>query len=213
MVSEVVENDIFLANALKRGYANLSQVARMIRPIVRDRLNSEVTEQAILSALKRKRASLPRAENRIMNVLAHSNLSLYGGVVKVVLGTESALQILGDILSGNKIYNIYVTTSPNYVTVIAEAQVIGEFRKDLERKAVHIAEDLSLIVIRGPEELIETEGFLAYLYEKLAMAGVNIEEATNSYTDTLVLLKASQAPRAFQALSDLMENARIRRFD
>ncbi|WP_162509455.1 hypothetical protein [Thermogymnomonas acidicola] len=91
MVSEVVENDIFLANALKRGgYANLSQVARMIRPIVRDRLNSEVTEQAILSALKRKRASLPRAENRIMNVLAHSNLSLYGGVVKVVLGTESA---------------------------------------------------------------------------------------------------------------------------
>ncbi|WP_171823458.1 hypothetical protein [Thermogymnomonas acidicola] len=45
------------------------------------------------------------------------------------------------------------------------------------------------------------------------MAGVNIEEATNSYTDTLVLLKASQAPRAFQALSDLMENARIRRFD
>ena len=49
-----------------------------------------------------------------------------------------------------------------------------------------------------------------YIYEKLATSGINVEETTNSYTDTIVVVSESQLDASFHAIMELIEYGRLR---
>jgi hypothetical protein len=71
-------------------------------------------------------------------------------------------------------------------------------------RAIEIKTGLSLITIHSTKEIIETPGVINIIYQTLADNGINIEDTTSSYMDTLLLVSNKDAGKAFNVLNDLI---------
>ena len=73
-VQQIIDNDLPLQDALQRGYANYSALARMIKPKVEQALGQKVKLESLITSVKRAKATYnyrPQREN-IMRIIAES---------------------------------------------------------------------------------------------------------------------------------------------
>lgn len=208
-VREVLERDIFLSVSLKKGYANLSAVARIIQPAIETRLGEKLNKEAVLSALKRNRDFTTNFEPAIKRVLAQSSIKLTTGMIKIVIPNGYLKNFLDAVSSEFVQDAFYLSVGIQHTTMIMETRIFNALSLNHRKNAADVKRNLSVIHIISPESIIETTGFLVSLYERLAMSGINLEETTNSYTDAIIVVKDQDAGRAFTAMSDLIKFSRI----
>jgi len=210
IVREIVSNDIFINTAIRNDYANLSSVTRILRPYVAERFGTDFSENAILSALKRFVSYKMSYEQDIFDVLANSTLQLSSGIVKVVTRTSSLKHITEIFASFPLLDSIYFSVGADYITIVLEEEKLQILKSLRAYEIVDSKNKLGIISIRSTTKMLRTPGFLMYVYEKLASNGVNVEETTNSYTDTIIVVDEKQLDLSFHALIKLIEYAKMR---
>lgn len=209
LVKEILERDIFLSISLKKGYANLSAVTRTLLPMVESRLGKKLNQEALMSALKRNRDFSTNFEPGIKRVLAQSSIKLTTGMVKIVIPNAYIQEFLDAISDEFVKDTAYMSIGMQHTTIILEERVYNGLPRNLNRNIIDNRKSVSVMHILSPESVIETPGFLVSIYERLAMAGINVEETTNSYTDAIIVVKDHDAGEAFTAISDLIKFSRI----
>ncbi len=210
VVKELVSNDIFINTAIRNDYANLSSVTRILKPYITERFGPDFSTDAILSALKRIVLDVSTYEEDILEVLAGSTVRLSSGIVKFVTRISS-LKHISEILASFPLPDsIYFSVGSEYITIILDVGKIQMFKELRAYEIVETKNGLGIISIRSTEKMLRTPGFLMYIYEKLASNGINVEETTNSYTDTIVVVSLKQLDQAFHALIELIEYAKMR---
>lgn len=211
-VEEEVSFDLSVQDALARGYANISGLARILAPRVQERVGKRVSEESVVSALKRLRRSYGPASQEIRRVLAGSVVNVRTHVSKVsVEKTRKSLQIVGSMLSSHQQDFIQVSESISSITLIFDQRLHKKVSRELSGvEVLEEGDDLAAIILQSPPEIITTPGCLISFYSQLARRHVNVEDTVSCHTDTIIVVKMKEVGRAFEALTELINEERAR---
>jgi aspartokinase len=199
-----------MQDALYRNYANLSALARLLKDELLKKYDRDASLEAITSALKRSRKKVASFYDKIYPIIARSSISVRTNVAKLSIArvgraTEMAL----NVLKGFEESFIHISESLTTITLIFDESVLEMIR--FEMKGLKILEErtgLAAITVHSPKEIVTTPGCALTIYWTLAKAGVNIEDTTSCYTDTIIVVDMNDVERAFGALTHLVSYSR-----
>ncbi|MGC8601613.1 MAG: ACT domain-containing protein [Thermoprotei archaeon] len=201
LIEDALTMDPCLERSLNNGYANLSAIARELHKIMP---REGPTLTSISSALKR-RARQKIDLQPLYRCVANSSLTVKTGLAKISLAPTDRDLVL---LEGLKNKIIGFSKGTETVTVLIDErdaegllnQVTGQV---LERKS-----ELTAIILRGPMEMLNTPGYMAFFLGILANKGISVDDIASSYVDVMIMLRNEDASRAFSYFSSAIEWAK-----
>lgn len=205
-IRRIVLASPFLEEGLSRGVMNYSALAREIRPQVAATLHRDVSESAILMALRRLSCELGTrsiAQERILresgDLTVRSHLSEF-----TFRRSESILDPLTRLLDEvRESRDLFLTFTQGVfeTTVIASAGLEPTIREIFRDEATvsHLT-DLSALVVKLPEQAVSMPGIHYPILRQLAWKGVSIIEILSTYTELTIVLEHAQVERAFATL-------------
>ncbi len=211
-VREEVNFDLSVQDALARDYVNLSALSRMLVPKVARRTRRKVREEGVITALKRLRESYAPASHEIGKVIAGSIVNVRTHVSKLsVEKNKRALQTVASMLASHQEDFIQVSESLSTITLIFDQRLHKMVRKELSGGEI-LAEgdDLAAITVQSPEKIVSTPGCIIAFYNQLSRRHVNMEDTVSCHTDTIIVVKMKDAGKAFEALTELIDEERKR---
>jgi hypothetical protein len=211
-VRRLIQLDPCLDSALRRGFANASAVARILRPQVEALIGASVTEGSVLAALKRmRRPELSGGpELPVARVLSASRLDLKTGLGKIVLRrTPQVADALGELAARHRRMFLQVLQGISSYTVVHESRLRDEILRSVPSGSV-LAESsgLAALTVVSPPEISETPGVVSALLQRLASRGVNVEEVVSCHVDTIIIVRSEEGGRAFDSLQELISECR-----
>ncbi len=210
VVQDLISRDLSLQDALQRGYANYSAVARMLQSRVEGILDREAKLEGLITSVKRAKTAYQLPGGDITRVVAGSTLNIRTDVAKVsVEKTNRTLEAIRRALGKFLGEFLHVLVGISAVTLIFDQRrskdVCSMFLKDevLDKK-----QDLAAVVVQSPREIIDTAGCITTFYNQVSRRHINIEETVSCFTDTIIVLSMDDIDKAFTALTDLIAEAR-----
>ena len=209
-VRDEVNFDLSVQDALVRDYVNLSALARMLVPKVAAKTGTPVNEESVITALKRLRGSYSPASHEIGKVVAGSFVNVRTHVSKIsVEKTKRTLRVVGSMLSNYQEDFIQVSESLSAITLIFDQRLHKKVKRELSgAEVLEEGDDYATIIVQSPDEIISTPGCLIAFYNQLSRRHVNIEDTVSCHTDTIMVVKMKDVGKAFEALTDLIEEER-----
>jgi len=209
-VRNEVNFDFSFQDAIARDYANLSGLARVIRPKVAARMGKkvkDVNEEGIISSLKRIRDDYAPGSSRVASVVANSVVNVRTGISRLsVEKTRKTLQTVSTLLSSYQEDFMQVSESLSSITLIFDQRLHKEVRKALSSvEFLDEGEERAAITVHSPKEIITTTGCISSFYDQLSRKHVNIEDTVSCYTDTMMVVTMKDAGKAFEALTELID--------
>lgn len=208
---EAVNSDLSVQDAIARDYVNLSKLARMIRPEVEKRTKKRVgSVEGIVTSLKRLRDAYRPTSSNIGKVIAGSVVNVRTHVSKLsVEKTKRTLESVGEMLYNHREEFIQVSESLSAITLIFDQRLHRRVRSEMARATILEEGDFyAAIIVQSPPEIISTPGCVMSFYNQLARKHVNIEDTVSCYTDTIIVVKMDDVGRAFETLTELINEER-----
>ncbi|MEM0075343.1 MAG: hypothetical protein QXR69_03515 [Conexivisphaerales archaeon] len=210
LVRDSVQIDVTLQDAIYRDIANLSAVAREILPFIQKGVGHKVSQESIISALKRMRKSGNPLSNSIRQVIARSSVSVRTDVAKFVVDrSRDTLEAVLRAISSYPEAFIHMAESTSGITAIVDEKFLDNIMAKL--KGLRLLErkgSLASITIHSPKEIIDTPGCILTIYSQVSRSGINIQDTTSSYTDTIIVVDMKDSGRAFESLTELISLCR-----
>ena len=209
-VAEAVESLVsaapFLEDGLALGILNLSALARRLRPRIEAALHKDVSDAAVMMALKRlapRFASKTAEVNRLLRRMGE--LTVRSSLVEFTFrNSETILERQQELLAAvHRRRDTFLTVTQGVfeVTVIASALLAGKIEQVFAgERTVSRLDDLSAINIRLPRETVHTPGVHYVLLKQLAFANINVVEVVSTFTELTVVLSHREVDRAFSVL-------------
>ncbi|MEM4312263.1 MAG: hypothetical protein QXX95_07735 [Nitrososphaerales archaeon] len=209
-VKELVDRDLGIQDALARNYANLSSLARLIKPKLESSTGSKVSMASIVSALKRLRNYYKIEPFNVREVIANSKLNVRTDVVKLcVERTKRTEEIVRKIIQEYREEFLQLTESLYSITIIFDQKILSEVKGNFRRgEILEFEKDLAAIIVQSPKEIIKTVGCAVSFYNEVSRRYINMEDTVSCYTDTIIVVKMSDVSKAFLALAELITRAR-----
>ncbi|MCP8315488.1 MAG: hypothetical protein H3Z52_12025 [archaeon] len=210
VVNKIIENDVALQDALRRGYGNFSAVARMIKPKVEEMVQRKVKLQSIITAVKRVRGFHGQFFENIRGVIANSIINVRTDVVKLSIEkTRRNLMTIRNLLAEYQEEFLQVSESISAITLVFDQKLFHEIRSLFKKEDVlEERTNLAAIIVRSPKEIAETPGCIATFYSQLSRRRINIDDTTSCFTDTIMIVKMEDVGAAFSTLTELISEAR-----
>lgn len=209
-VKDEVSFDFSVQDAIARDYVNLSALARLLIPKVAARTGmkvKEVNEQSVVTSLKRLRGSYIPGSSKVGRVIAGSMVSVRTHVSRLsVERTRRAMQTASMLLSSYQEDFIQVSESMSSITLIFDQRLRVRVRKALSgAEVLDEGEECAAITVHSPDQIISTPGCVSAFYDQLSRRHVNVEDTVSCYTDSILVVAMKDASRAFEALTELIE--------
>ncbi|MCS7119943.1 MAG: hypothetical protein RMJ07_05410 [Nitrososphaerota archaeon] len=206
-VQTLIDNDSSIRDALERGYANYSAVARLLKPKIEEVLGRTVTISGLTTAVKRaKRYGTPRADS--LKIIAESTINLRTHVAKISLEKTRRNLEKARLLSADFPEAFFqVLEGATTLTLITDQKIFGKVcstfpsEEILEKK-----EDLAAIILQSPKEIVNTPGCISIFYSLLSRWQINIEETISCYNETIIIIRMEDAPKSFSLMTELISN-------
>jgi hypothetical protein len=206
VMRELVFESPFLEDGLAQGIVNLSALARQLRPRVEAELVKEVSEGALVMALRRLTPEIrERAApghglgSHIRDLTVRSNLSEIT-FVKSNTMPEKQRQLLLEAQQGA--YEFVTFTRGTWeVTAIFDSALGPAVERIFAGETVISRLDgVSAVAIRLATDTVDTSGVYYEVLKQLAMRDINVIEVVSTYTEFTIILERDQVDRAFSIL-------------
>lgn len=209
-VQKLIDEDLSLQDALQRDYGNYSAIARMLMPKVKEAVNSDVKLESVITSVKRAKANYTILQGKITWVVAGSVLNIRTDMAKVSVDkTKKNLEKIRKSLATFSGEFLQVIEGNTVVTLISDLnsfnKINGIFDKD---DVIDQKQNLATVIIRSPDEIIDTPGCVQAFYNAVSRRHINIEETMSCYTETIIVLAMEDVSKAFAALTELITEAR-----
>ncbi|HZW84312.1 MAG TPA: hypothetical protein VFE91_00210 [Nitrososphaerales archaeon] len=209
-VKDEVGYDFSIQDAIARDYVNLSALARLLIPRVAARTGARaknVNEQSVVTSLKRLRGSYSTGSSKVGRVIAGSIVSVRTRVSRLsVERTKRAMQTASSLLSTYQEDFIQVSESMSSITLIFDQRLRVKVRRALSgAEILDEGEECAAITVHSPDQIISTPGCVSAFYDQLSRRHVNVEDTVSCYTDSILVVAMKDASRAFEALTELVE--------
>ena len=204
-VETIIHKIPFLEVGLSGGILNHSALARLIRPEVKKMVLKDVTEAAIVMALRRlpiKKGLLRNLKKGIWKeyeMIVRSNLIEFT-MFNSDLGAAKYKNLLR-LINAQKGHFFTVTQGVFQTTIITSEELEKKVLKILSRvKIVSRFPNLSSITLRLSQDTVKTPGAYYFILMQLAWHGINLIEVVSTFTEFTVILNEKEVDRAFSAL-------------
>lgn len=178
-----------LLSMVSNGLCNYSALARRLQKEIFPGKPSEFT--AIKAALLR----LGREEQ------SHDK-SWERDVEKVLKGSSVEVRSNVSVVSSKGGIGIPVIATSNSKAGVMSV-VDSSYSKQLRKRGMKAIDELSLVIISSPPQLQDTPGCVSAILDAIASEGINVLEFISCHTDTLMVVRNSEAVRVYEILSKL----------
>jgi len=209
-VQNLIDEDLSLQDALQRDYGNYSAIARMLMPKVKEAVNSDVNLESVITSVKRAKANYTILQGKITRVVAGSVLNIRTDMAKVsVEKTKKNLEKIRKSLATFSGEFLQVIEGNSVVTLISDLNSFNKISSIFTKNdVIDQKQNLATVIIRSPDEIIDTPGCVQAFYNAVSRRHINIEETMSCYTETIIVLAMEDVSKAFAALTDLITEAR-----
>ena len=176
-VQTLIDEDLSLQDALQRDYGNYSAIARMLMPKVKEAVNSDVNLESVITSVKRAKANYTILQGKITRVVAGSVLNIRTDMAKVsVEKTKKNLEKIRKSLATFSGEFLQVIEGNSVVTLISDLNSFNKISSIFTKNAViDQKQNLATVIIRSPDEIIDTPGCVQAFYNAVSRRHINIE--------------------------------------
>ena len=209
-VQTLIDEDLSLQDALQRDYGNYSAIARMLMPKVKEAVNSDVNLESVITSVKRAKANYTILQGKITRVVAGSVLNIRTDMAKVSVDkTKNNLEKMRKTLASFSGEFLQVIEGNSVVTLISDLNSFNKISSIFAKSdVIDQKQNLATVIIRSPDEIIDTPGCVQAFYNAVSRRHINIEETMSCYTETIIVLAMEDVSNAFAALTELITEAR-----
>ncbi len=214
-VSEAVRGMVretpFLEELLEEGLINYSSLARKFRPVISERLRKDVSEGAIVMALKRMPPAGPAMQHKLKaflrnlgDMVTRTNLMDFTFRNSPTL-LENHARFLQSLGREREIFCTFSQGVHETTIIIGHrgAPMMQTWFK--EEKLLSRKTGLSSVTIRLPAENTEISGFYYFILRQLAWEGVNITEVISTTNEFTIVVSEKEIKKAFSILLSLKQ--------
>lgn len=212
---EILKKKPFLKELMDMDAVNYRGLARNFKEEVKEATGKEkINLDSIVMAIRRYEQDADYSEGlmeRIERVLNKSELFMIGDVVYYTLPREKkhhelAMNVYEEVdkKSGERVYLLQSDSEIGLVVSKKNSKLIEE--KINEREVKNLNKDLAIVGMDSPEEILEANGILSYLTQKIIMNGIGVVEMFSTYTETIFLVEAQDDTNTYSTLKELIQN-------
>jgi len=208
-VQYLIENDPPIQDAIERGYANFSAIARLLKPKAEELLGRKVTLEGMITSVKRARTKY-RPSRKQLRVIAESVITIRTNLAKISLektrrNLERARLISAEFPEA--FFQILEGTST--LTLITDERIFSRVRLKFEdAEILDERQNLAAVIVQSPKDIVDTPGCIMMFYNAISRRQINIEETISCYTETIIVLKMEDSVKVYSILTDLISDAR-----
>ena len=210
---EILKQKPFLKELMDMDAVNYRGLARNLKEDVKEETGKEkVNLDSIVMAIRRYEQDADYSEGmmeKIEKVLNESELFMIGDVVYYTLPREKKYHELAmkvyeevDKKSGERVYLLQSDSEIGLVVSKKNSKLIEE--KINEREVKNLNKDLAIVGMDSPEEILEANGILSYLTQKIIMNGIGVVEMFSTYTETIFLVEEKDDTNTYSTLKELI---------
>lgn len=189
-----------------RGWLNLTAVARRLRPTIETELLKEVSEAAIVMALRRLSVQRRPRRASVDKLLGNlGELTLRSGLVEVTFHASESLldkqHQLMHLLARRRDRFVTFSQGVSEVTIILSRSAMRDVTRIFAgERVVARLDSLSALTVRLPAGVVTTPGVYYSVLKQLAWNDINVIEVVSTYTELTIVLANADVDRAFTAL-------------
>jgi len=208
-VQYLIENDPPIQDAIERGYANFSAIARLLKPKAEELLGRKVTLEGMITSVKRARTKY-RPSRKQLRVIAESVITIRTNLAKISLektrrNLERARLISAEFPEA--FFQILEGTST--LTLITDERIFSRVRLKFEdAEILDERQNLAAVIVQSPKDIVDTPGCIMMFYNAISRRQINIEETISCYTETIIVLRTEDSVKVYSILTDLISDAR-----
>ncbi|MCP4895683.1 MAG: hypothetical protein GY906_01810 [bacterium] len=204
VLHDVVLESPLLEEGMAEGIVNLSALARKLKPLVEGELLRDVSEAAIVMALRRMAPEF-EASTRTPAGRFISDLTVRSGLSEFTYQrSQTVIECQAKLLAeAGKQPNRFVTIAQGAIEVTAIFDEV--LAPDVERifvgeRCLAQLSDLAAISVRLTTETVQSPGVYYTILKQLALHGINTVEVVSTYTELTIILEHDLIDRAFSIL-------------
>jgi len=208
-VQYLIENDPPIQDAIERGYANFSAIARLLKPKAEELLGRKVTLEGMITSVKRARTKY-RPSRKQLRVIAESVITIRTNLAKISLektrrNLERARLISAEFPEA--FFQILEGTST--LTLITDERIFSRVRLKFEdAEILDERQNLAAVIVQSPKDIVDTPGCIMMFYNAISRRQINIEETISCYTETIIVLRTEDSVKVYSILADLISDTR-----
>jgi aspartokinase len=216
-IQEAVEITIrktpFIEEALNEKLINVSSLARVILPEVKELLKKEVKVGAVMMAINRLS---PANELRIRKNIKKLALNLGDVIVRSDLcdftfkNSSTLFKRVATILEkAGESNDLFLTVSQGIfeTNIVASKRLQPLITKTFQKESlISNVADLASITIKLPKENIEQSGIYYFILKQLAWANISVQEVISTTHEMTIVVKEEEVNETFSILMDLKLN-------
>jgi len=209
-VQTLIDEDLSLQDALQRDYGNYSAIARMLMPKVKEAVNDDVNLESVITSVKRAKANYTILQGKITRIVAGSVLNIRTDMAKVSVDkTKKSLEKIRKTLASFSGEFLQIIEGNSVVTLISDLNSFNKITAIFDKTdVIDQKQNLATVIIRSPDQIIDTPGCVQAFYNAISRRHINIEETMSCYTETIIVLAMEDVSKAFAAITDLIAEAR-----
>ena len=209
MVHKLVDEKIYLQEAIGKGIASYGSVAKQLKPEIEKELKKEVAHYAIVAALRRYAEKLNNRFKEIKFSPDNSEVNLKTNIIDInVLKTPSLfdkLKRIYDVINfdnGDILHMIYGRNTVSIVTNERYKKQICDFLQ--YEKILGVDENLVALSFSINKDLVNTPGVLFQIVRNFAWETINIREIISIDLEMTFIVEEKDAITGYKALKRLI---------
>jgi aspartokinase len=209
IVNKLVDERIYLHEALSHGIASYGSVAKHLKPEIEKELSKEVEHFAIVTALRRYADKLTTKFNGVKFGTKFSEVNLKTHIIDInVLKTQDIFDKLKrfyDLINFEKGDILHIIYGRTHVAIVTNERYKEKILKLLQHQKIkRIEEDLVALSFTVGKERIEEPGVLFKLTRSMAWEDINIVEIISVDMEVTFIVSKNDANKGYNALERLI---------
>jgi len=210
IVTQLINQRPYLAEAISDGIVNLSSLARLLKTEIEEVLQKEVQNGAIVMALQRYSPQIHsitttkfrQAIKNIGDIILRSELAEFTYKNSDTLFSKQ-INLFNEIAAERGFFYTFVQGVFESTFVISQA-LQKQFEEIFcnEYLVAH-ASNLSSITLKLPLENTELPGFYYFILRQIAWNGINIVEVISTANEFTIVVQENDVERAFSVIKSL----------
>jgi hypothetical protein len=210
VVEQLINKSPFISEALSEDLINVSALARKLRPEIYALLNKEISEGAIIMAIKRLSPGIyKKVDIKITQVIGDiGELVVRKHLSEHTFNNSDQLYqkqtaLMHRLKSENPEF-LTISRGINETTIITNekySKIVNDFFDGELLKTTQ--NEIAAITVKLPAVKSDVNGFFYYILKHLAWYGINIIEIVSTSHELSIVIKESETDKALGVLKSL----------
>jgi aspartokinase len=209
IVNKLVDERIYLHEALSKGIASYGSVAKHLKPEIEKELGKEVEHSAIVTALRRYSEKLTTKLKDVKFNTKNSEVNLKTHIIDInVVKTQELFDKLKrfyDLINFEKGDILHIIYGRTHVAIVTNERYKEKILNLLQNQKIKkIEENLVALSFTVGKERIDKPGVLFQITRSLAWENINVVEIISVDVDITFIIEKKDANKGYNALEKLI---------